>query len=54
MELAGDERAKAVHAIFEKARKGDFAQILARLIEDGEKFTVPNYISTTIDQLVVS
>ncbi|MGY3038810.1 putative ATP-dependent endonuclease of OLD family [Rhodanobacter sp. TND4EL1] len=54
IELEGDERAKAVHAIFKKARKGDFAQILARLIEDGEEFTVPTYIATAIEQLVVA
>ena len=52
--LEGDERAKAVHAIFKKARKGDFAQILARLIEDGEEFKVPAYIATAIEQLVVT
>lgn len=54
MKLDGDERAKAVHSIFEKARKGDFAQILARLIEDGEEFTAPAYISTAIEQLVAT
>lgn len=52
--LEGDERAKAVHAIFKKARKGDFAQILARLIEDGEEFKVPAYIATAIEQLVAT
>lgn len=54
IKLEGDERAKAVHAIFKIARKGDFAQILARLIEDGEEFTVPAYIATAIEQLVAT
>lgn len=48
----GDDRARAIHKIFKAARKGDFAQVLARLIEDGEAFTVPSYIATTIDRLV--
>ncbi|MEK6290623.1 MAG: AAA family ATPase [Paraburkholderia tropica] len=48
----GDDRARAIHKIFKTARKGDFAQVLARLIEDGEAFTVPSYIATTIDRLV--
>jgi putative ATP-dependent endonuclease of the OLD family len=50
----GDERAKEIHKIFKNARKGDFAQILARLIEDGEELKVPAYISTAIEQLVVT
>jgi putative ATP-dependent endonuclease of the OLD family len=54
IELEGDERAKAVHEIFKNARKGDFAQLLARLIEDGEEFKVPVYIATAIEQLVVT
>lgn len=49
---AGDDRARAIHKIFKAARKGDFAQVLARLIEDGETFTVPPYIATTIERLV--
>jgi putative ATP-dependent endonuclease of OLD family len=52
--LSGDDRARAIYAIFKKARKGDFAQILARLIEDGETFTVPAYIATAIEQLVAT
>ena len=52
MRLDGDERAAAIHAIFKAARKGDFAQILARLIEDGEAFQTPRYISDAIEQLV--
>ena len=44
----------AVHRIFENARKGDFAQVLARLIEDGEKLVVPSYIKHGIEQLVAT
>ena len=51
--LTGDERAKAVQAIFEDARKGDFAQVLADLIEAGKhSFTVPAYIDRTIREVV--
>lgn len=53
IEKEGDERAEAVHKIFKDARKGDFAQILARLIEDGEDLKVPAYIKDTIERLVV-
>jgi len=54
MKLDGDERAVAVHRIFKNARKGDFAQVLARLIEDGEKLVVPSYIKRAIEQLVAT
>nr|WP_322008049.1 AAA family ATPase [Paraburkholderia tropica] len=50
--LSGDERAKKIHEIFKKTRKGDFAQILARMIEDGEEFTVPAYIVRAIEEVV--
>jgi putative ATP-dependent endonuclease of OLD family len=51
--LVGDARAQAVQAIFEDARKGDFAQVLADLIEDGKhSFTVPAYIDQTIREVV--
>ena len=50
--LTGDDRAKAIQAIFEASRKGDFAQVLARLIEDGEPFTVPDYIKRAIEHVV--
>ncbi|MBJ7412074.1 MAG: AAA family ATPase [Phenylobacterium sp.] len=50
--MEGDERAKAIQAIFMNARKGDFAQVLADLIERiGENehtFVVPAYIEQTI------
>jgi putative ATP-dependent endonuclease of the OLD family len=52
--LSGDERAKKIHEIFQRTRKGDFAQILARLIEDGEKFKVPGYIAQAIEAVVAS
>lgn len=51
--LSGDERAKKIHEIFKKTRKGDFAQILARLIEDGDAFVVPDYIAKAIEEVVV-
>jgi putative ATP-dependent endonuclease of OLD family len=51
--LSGDGRAKKIHEIFKKTRKGDFAQILARLIEDGEEpFQVPKYIARAIEEVV--
>jgi len=51
--LTGDERARAIDKIFKGARKGDFAQVLADLIE-GKKdaFHVPSYISTAIQMVV--
>lgn len=54
MKKEGDERAQAIHKIFKNARKGDFAQILARRIEDGEELKVPAYIKDAIDQLVIT
>ncbi|MES3084797.1 ATP-dependent nuclease [Sphingomonas faeni] len=54
MKLDGDDRASAIHRIFKNARKGDFAQVLARLIEDGEKLAVPPYIKHAIEQLVAT
>lgn len=51
--LAGDARAKEIQTIFKDARKGDFAQVLAALIEkDLHSFTVPDYISQTIREVV--
>ena len=52
--LTGDERALAIHKIFKSTRKGDFAQVLAWLIEDGENFTVPAYIAAAIEQVVAT
>lgn len=51
--LAGDERARAIGAIFKNARKGDFAQKLADLIEKKAfAFIVPAYIEKTIREVV--
>lgn len=54
--LEGDARAKAIQSIFKNARKGDFAQVLADLIEkiDQNKhtFVVPKYIDDTIREVV--
>jgi putative ATP-dependent endonuclease of OLD family len=51
--LEGDDRAKAIGAIFKNARKGDFAQMLADLIEKKKHtFVVPAYIEKTIRQVV--
>lgn len=50
--LSGDERAKAIHKIFKSTRKGDFAQLLAKEIEDGKPFKVPAYIKKAIEAVV--
>jgi putative ATP-dependent endonuclease of OLD family len=53
--LTGDARAKAIDGIFNDARKGDFAQILADLIERHDEnlpFTVPPYIEKAILEVV--
>lgn len=51
--LSGDARARAVHDLFKTTRKGDFAQVLAELIEDGkDTFVVPGYIAATIEAVV--
>jgi putative ATP-dependent endonuclease of the OLD family len=51
--LAGDERARAIGVIFKNARKGDFAQKLADLIERKSfAFVVPAYIENTIREVV--
>ncbi len=51
--LSGDERAQAVHDLFQTTRKGDFAQVLARLVEDGEDtFVVPSYMAAAIEAVV--
>jgi len=49
---ADDEQAKAIQALFESTRKGDFAQILAEKISEGAAFTVPTYIKAAIEALV--
>lgn len=54
--LEGDARAKAINKLFKDARKGDFAQVLADLIENipknGQTFVVPPYIDQTIRDVV--
>tara|TARA_R110000787_G_scaffold208307_3_gene318238 strand:+ start:2634 stop:4688 length:2055 start_codon:yes stop_codon:yes gene_type:complete len=51
--LSGDERAQAVHDLFKTTRKGDFAQVLAGLIEDGkDTFVVPGYMAAAIEAVV--
>jgi len=52
--LSGDERASRIHSIFKDTRKGDFAQILAHHIEEGESFAVPAYITRAIMEVVAS
>ncbi len=52
--LSGDDRARAVHKLFKRRARGDFAQVLARLIEDGEAFTVPPYIEQAIKGVVAT
>lgn len=48
----GDEQSKAIQALFESTRKGDFAQILAEKISEGVTFIVPKYIKDAIEALV--
>ncbi len=54
--LDGDARARAIQGIFKNARKGDFAQELADLIEKIDQnqhtFVVPKYIDDTIREVV--
>jgi putative ATP-dependent endonuclease of OLD family len=51
--LEGDDRAKEIQAFFKNARKGDFAQVLADLIEKKKHvFVVPPYIEKTIREVV--
>ncbi|MEW8049692.1 MAG: AAA family ATPase [Candidatus Thiodiazotropha endolucinida] len=47
----GDELAASMHTLFKETRKGDFAQVLAELIEDGEEFMVPKYLSDAIKSI---
>lgn len=51
--MSGDARAQAVHDLFKTTRKGDFAQVLAGLIEDGkDTFVVPDYMAAAIEAVV--
>ncbi|BCD97708.1 ATP-dependent nuclease [Marinagarivorans cellulosilyticus] len=47
----GDKLAESMHALFKETRKGDFAQVLAELIEDGKDFKVPKYLSDAIKSI---
>jgi putative ATP-dependent endonuclease of OLD family len=48
----GDDQAIAVLSVFDDTRKGDFAQLLADEISQGEKFVVPEYLVAAIEELV--
>ncbi len=49
----GDDLAIQMHTLFKETRKGDYAQVLAQKIEDGEQFLVPIYLSNAIKSVVV-
>ncbi len=49
---SGDAQARAIQALFESTRKGDFAQILADKISEGAALTVPSYIMRAIKAIV--
>jgi len=46
-----DELAASIHAFFKETRKGDFAQVLAELIEEGTDFAVPDYLIAAIQSI---
>lgn len=48
----GDELANQMHELFKSARKGDYSQALAELIEDDEPFEVPSYLESAIKEIV--
>ncbi|MCS3806671.1 putative ATP-dependent endonuclease of OLD family [Chromobacterium alkanivorans] len=48
----GDAQACAIQKLFESTRKGDFAQLLADAINNGQLFVVPAYLKRAIDALV--
>lgn len=49
---SGDELASGMKTLFNEIRKGDFAQTLANLIEDGKDFIVPKYLSDAIKAIL--
>lgn len=51
--LTDEAQALAIQNIFKTTRKGDFAQLLAKRIEEGANFRVPDYIKDAINALVV-
>ena len=48
----GDAQALAIQSLFESTRKGDFAQILAEKINEGQAFKTPDYLTAAIEALV--
>src|SRR5205823_12997445 len=52
MEQTGSAQAAAIQSLFETTRKGDFAQLLAEAISDGNQFVVPQYIAQAINAIV--
>ena len=50
--LSGDARAAAVQGLFDNTPKGDFAQLLAEAIREGDSFNVPPYLRTAIENVV--
>jgi putative ATP-dependent endonuclease of OLD family len=50
--LTGDAGAAAVQGLFENTPKGDFAQLLAEAIREGDSFNVPPYLRTAIENVV--
>ncbi len=48
----GDDQALAIQKLFETTRKGDFAQLLAEAINNGQGFVVPAYLTRAINALV--
>jgi putative ATP-dependent endonuclease of OLD family len=48
----GGTKALAIQSLFRSTRKGDFAQILAEKIDEGEAFKTPDYITAAIEGLV--
>lgn len=49
----GAAQAVAVRKLFNTTRKGDFAQVLADAINQGERFIVPRYLKLAIEALLV-
>jgi putative ATP-dependent endonuclease of OLD family len=49
---ADGEQAEAIQQLFESTRKGEFAQLLAERINNGEAFQVPAYLKDAIEALV--
>jgi putative ATP-dependent endonuclease of OLD family len=52
IEKRDDAQALAIQALFKGTRKGDFAQLLADKIDQGEAFETPGYITSAIEALV--